>query len=321
MLTWIQRIVIDPVAHYTFMQHALLAAVMVGLTTAVLSCFMVVRRTVMLGDALSHVVVLGVVIGWLVAGYVGVFAGALVVGLIVGTAITYVERHSQVHFDAALGVIFSSTLALGLAIVSVVKPKGIDMAHILLGNILGVDSDALRLVYIGGAIVLTVVAVLFKALRLWSFDPEMARAMGLRTGALQYVFYALLSLTIVTALQTVGLVLVVAMVATPGSIALLLTDRLARMIGIAAVVGMTAGVVGMYASYYANVASGPSIVLVLSLLFVIAFLVAPRRGLLTTAWHRRRTVRIENAPEALHSSPPIAIPSAGKNPRGQRLPG
>lgn len=284
-------LLLDPLVEYEFMRLALAAAAVVGVTSSVLSCLLVVRHQSLLGDAISHAVLLGVVVGFLVGGQVGILPGALAVAVLAGLAITYVERHSPVKLDAVMGIVFTATFALGLALISVAQPRGIDLFHILFGDVLGVSPGDLALTAASGGLVLAVVIVGFRAFQLWSFDATLARAIGLPVGAMQYVFTALLSATVVASLQAVGLILVVAMLITPGATALLLTRRLATMMLVAAAIGLSSGVGGLYASYYLDVTSGPAIVVLVSVAFVLAFLLAPGRGVLAQRVERRRTAR------------------------------
>ena len=270
------ELLIEPVARYGFMQAGLVAATVVGVTCAVLSCLLVVRGQALLGDAISHAVLLGVVLGFLVGGEVGILAGAMLVAVLTGAAIAYVTQHAPFRADTSMGVLFTVTFALGLAIMSVVQPRGIDLFHVLFGNVLGVTTADLWLTGVSGGLVLLVVLVGFRAFQLWSFDPALARAMGMRTRAMEYLFTALLSAAIVAALQTVGLILVVAMLVIPGAAAAMLTSRLSTMMVVAAGVGLLSGVAGLYGSFHLDVASGPAIVLVAGACFAVAFLFAPR---------------------------------------------
>ena len=270
------ELLIEPVARYGFMQAGLVAATVVGVTCAVLSCLLVVRGQALLGDAISHAVLLGVVLGFLVGGEVGILAGAMLVAVLTGAAIAYVTQHAPFRADTSMGVLFTITFALGLAIMSVVQPRGIDLFHVLFGNVLGVTTSDLWLTGVSGGLVLLVVLVGFRAFQLWSFDPALARAMGMRTRAMEYLFTALLSAAIVAALQTVGLILVVAMLVIPGAAAAMLTSRLSTMMVVAAGVGLLSGVAGLYGSFHLDVASGPAIVLVAGACFAVAFLFAPR---------------------------------------------
>lgn len=284
-------LVADPLATYGFMRTGVAVAAIVGLTTAVLSCLLVVRRQSLLGDAISHSVLLGVALGWLAAGQVGLFWGALAAGTLTGLAVAYIERNSRIRLDAAMGIVFTTAFALGLAIISVARPRGIDLFHVLFGNVLGVTTADLWLTATSGGIVVGLVLLLFRDFRAWSFDPVMARALGVPTRFLHYLFTALLSAAIVASLQAVGLVLVIAMLVIPGATAYLLVERLATMTAVAAVLGLLAGIGGLYTSFYVDVASGPSMVLTASALFLVVFLAAPRRGLVVRALRRRRAGR------------------------------
>jgi ABC-type Mn2+/Zn2+ transport system permease subunit/Mn-dependent DtxR family transcriptional regulator len=298
----ILSLVLDPVIDYAFMRYGLAVVVVVGITSSVLSCLLVVRRQALMGDAISHSILLGVVLGWMVGQHAGIFWGALASGILSGVAITFVERNSRVKLDAAMGVFFTFAFALGLAIISVLRPTGIDLFHVLLGNVLGVGPDELILTSVCGGLVLATVFIFFKGFHLWSFDPQMARASGMPTGLLHYLFTALLSATIVAALQAVGLILVIAMLVTPGATAYLLSNRLAAMMAIAAAIGLMSGVGGLYGSYYLDVASGPAMVIVASVVFVAAFLFAPQQGVIARARAQARQRRASLDEDVLRTS-------------------
>ena len=280
-------LLVTPLLDYGFMRHALAVVVVVGVTSSVLSCLLVVRRQALMGDAISHSVLLGVVLGWMLGRHAGIFWGALASGILSGIAITYVERNSRVKLDAAMGVFFTFAFALGLAIISMVRPTGIDLFHVLFGNVLGVGREELALTALCGVLVLGTLCIFYRGFHLWSFDEQMARAAGVPTGLLHYLFTALLSATIVASLQAVGLILVIAMLVTPGATAYLLTNRLGSMMAVAAGLGLLASVGGLYASYYLDVASGPAMVIVVSVFFGVAFLFAPQQGVLARARARR----------------------------------
>ncbi len=284
----LEQIFVAPVREFGFMRDGLIVVVLIGLTASVLSCLLVVRRQALMGDAIAHSVLLGVALGWLVAREAGVLAGALIAGVLSGIAMTFIER-SGIKLDSAMGVVFTASFALGLAIISVVKPTGIDLFHVLLGNVLGVAAEEVIQTAVGCTLVLGVVLLLFRGLQFWSFDPLAAQVAGLPVATLHYVFTALLCATIVVSIQAVGLLLVIAMLITPGATALLLVKRLAPMMAVAAAIGVASGVGGLYGSYYLDVASGPAIVLAASALFLVTLLLAPRRGVLWRQWAQRRS--------------------------------
>lgn len=268
---------VDPVVQYGFFRLGLATAIVVGATCSVLSCFLVIRGQALLGDAISHSVLLGVAVGYLVAGDLGVLPGALVAAIGAGLAIAAIERHGDLRRDAAMGVVFTTLFALGLALISATRPRGIDLFHVLFGNVLGVTSRDLVLTAAASAIVLGGIALCYRALVAWSFDAEVAAVAGLSTGLLGYVFTALLSATIVAALRAVGIILVIAMLIIPGATAQLLTRRLAPMLGVAVTLGVIAAVGGLYGSWAVDVASGPAMVIVAATLFLLAFVARPRR--------------------------------------------
>jgi manganese/iron transport system permease protein len=292
-MSWVAEWVLGPM-QYAFMQRALLASVLVGAICAVLSCYLLVKRWALLGDAISHAVLPGVAIAYLLG--LPFFVGAVTTGVLTALGISAVERHTRIKEDSAMGIVFTGAFALGFVLVSRIRSKAVDLFHILFGNVLGVSDLDLWITGLTGAAVLAVVFLLYKELLLWTFDPVAAAAMGLPTGALHYTLMLLLSMTIVASLQTVGIVLVVAMLITPGAVAFLLTDRMSRMLGVAVAVGVVSTVSGLFLSYYLNVASGATMVLVASLLFAVAVLASPREGVLWE-WVRRRRLARERALE------------------------
>ena len=285
---------------YEFMQRALLTSVLVGVICAVMGSYLIVKRWALLGDAISHAVLPGVVIAYILG--IPYFAGAVVTGLATALGIGYVERNTRIKSDAAMGIMFIGAFAMGLALISRV-PGHIDVHHILFGNVLGVRDADLWLAAATGGLVLAVVALLYKELLMWSFDPTAAQVSGLPVRALHYLMMLLLSVTIVASMQAVGIVLVVAMLVTPASTAFLMTRRFNAMMGLAVVLGVAASVTGLYLSYYANVASGAAMVLVSTAMFMLAMLFSPQEGLVWQALQRRRRagrIQQEDALKALH---------------------
>lgn len=272
---------------YAFMQRALIAAVLVGLVCGVLGCYIVLRRMALIGDALSHAVLPGAAIAFML-GATDFFFGAAVAGVITAVLIGWVTANSRVKEDAAIGVVFTGAFALGIILITLIQSRSVDLFHMLFGNVLGVDDRHLWITAGITAVVLVTVALLYKELLLHAFDPIMAAAIGLPIRGLHYLVMLLLSLTVVASLQTVGLVLVVAMLITPASTAYLLTDRFGRMLGISATVGVASSVAGLYGSYYWNLSSGAAIVVVATLIFFVALLFAPKRGLVLRFWRTRR---------------------------------
>lgn len=269
------------------MVRALVAGVSVGITGAVIGSFLFVRRWSLLGDAISHAVLPGVAIAYLLAW--PYFVGALATALLTAVGIGFVERNTRIKSDAAMGILFIGAFAAGLAVLSRVR-SSVDVFHVLFGNVLGVSGADLLLTAGIGALVVTVVAALFKELELWAFDPLTAQVTGLPVGFLHYLLLVLLSATIVAALRAVGIVLALAMLITPPAAAYLLTRRFSGMIVLAAAIGALSALFGLYLSFYLDLASGPSMVLMATGAFVLALFLAPEQGLLARALQRRGAV-------------------------------
>jgi manganese/iron transport system permease protein len=272
---------------YAFMVRGLLAAIMVGIVCATVGTYMVLRGMAFLGDALAHAILPGVALGYLVSGGVRgpIFWWALGAGILTALGIGAVGKSAQVKEDTAIGIIFSGMFALGIAIISTMRGYAVDLSHFLFGNVLGVSWNDLWLTAAFGALVLLVVFALYKEFLLLSFDPILAATLRIPAEFLRYLLLVLIALTIVVSLQTVGVALMVAMLITPAATAYLVTRRLAPMMLLAALIGALSGIIGLYVSYYASVASGAAIVLVATAIFLATLVFAPRRGLL---WARDR---------------------------------
>jgi ABC-type Mn2+/Zn2+ transport system permease subunit len=270
---------------YPFMVRGLLASMMVGTLCAVVGTYVVLRGMAFFGDALAHAILPGVAIAYLLGA--NLFWGALGMGLVTALGIGYVSKRGQVKEDTAIGVIFAASFALGVALLSTVQGYSVDLTHILFGDVLGVSTTDLWLTAGLGLGVLLIVILLYKELLVISFDPILAATLRLPLLALDYLLLVLIALTIVVALQTVGVALMVAMLVTPAATAYLLTRRLWHMMVVGAVVGAVSSVAGLYLSFYVNVASGAAVVLVCTAFFVLAFLFAPSRGAVWT-WLRGR---------------------------------
>jgi manganese transport system permease protein len=268
-----------PLQH-EFMVKAILVSALVGLVCAVLSCYMTLKSWALMGDAVSHAVMPGVVIAYVLK--IPLAIGAFVFGVGSVIAIGFIKAQTRIKEDTVIGLVFTGFFALGLVLVSK-TPSGVDLTHILFGNVLGIsDPDIIQTVVIS-AITLVTIAIFRKDLLLFCFDPTHARSIGLNTGALHYTLLSLLSLTAVAGLQTVGIILVVAMLVTPGATAYLLTDRFDHMLLLAMASGVFSSVIGTYISYHIDGATGGCIVVVQTLLFVLAMIFAPKHGLLVRA--------------------------------------
>lgn len=268
---------------YAFMQRGLIAALLVGILCAVIGCYVVLRSMAFLGDALAHAVLPGVAIAYLLRGNLTV--GALVAAIVVALGISFISRRGAIKEDTAIGILFTAALALGVALISSIRTYAVDLSHILFGNVLGVSAVDLWLLAGIGVGVLLVILLAYKPFLLISFDPVLATTLRLRVGFYRSLLFVLLALTIVASLQTVGVGLVAAMLVTPAATAFLLARRLPTMMLLAAIIGALSGVIGLYLSYYLNLASGAVIVLTATVFFLLAYLFAPGRGLV---WEKLR---------------------------------
>lgn len=258
------------------MLKAILVSSAVGVVCALLSCFLVLKRWSLMGDAVSHSVLPGVVLAYVIG--IPFSIGAFIFGLGGVLGIGYIKQKVRLKDDAVIGIVYTTLFALGLVLVSKV-PSNIDLMHILFGYVLGIsDVDAWQTVGIA-AVVAGIVLVLRRSLLLYVFDPAHAQSIRLKVSFYHYLLLVLLALTVVAAVQTVGIILVIAMLITPGAIAHLLTDRFDRMLGIAAGVSVLACIVGAYSSYYFDVSTGGAMVMVLGSIFLLTLLLSPKYGL------------------------------------------
>jgi ABC-type Mn2+/Zn2+ transport system permease subunit len=271
------------------MQRGLAAAVLVGIVCAVMGTFVVLKGLAFIGDAVSHAAFPGLVVAYIVGA--PLYLGGAIAAVGTALAIGLVSRRSRLRFDTSVGVLFAGTFALGILLFSTIKNYVADLLGYLLGNVLGIGIGDLVQVAILGAIVLAIVIAIRKELLFATFDPLGAAASGLPVGALEYLLLALLGVTIVVSIQAVGIVMVVAMLVTPAATAQLLVIRFERLMILAAVLATVAAVSGLYLSFYLNLASGASIVLIETLLFLVALLLGPRTGLLSRWPARRETAQ------------------------------
>lgn len=263
---------------YGFFVRALAAVALVGAVCAVIGTFVILRGLAFMGDAISHAAFPGVVIAFLLRG--PYWLGGAVAAVATAIAIGFVSRRTRLRADTAIGVLFAGTFALGIFLYSTISGYVGDLFGFLVGNVLGISAlDLVALVALGG-LVLAVVALLWKELLYATFDPLGAAASGFRVELLEYLFLGLVALTIVVSLQAVGIILVVALLVTPPAAAQLLTVRFGRLMALAVGIGVSTAIVGLYLSFWLNVASGATIVLVQSLVFGTALLLGPRSGLL-----------------------------------------
>jgi ABC-type Mn2+/Zn2+ transport system permease subunit len=270
-----------------FMQHAFLAIIVVGIVCGVIGCFVVLRGMAFVGDAFAHAVFPGVVIAFLLGG--SIFIGALLAAVVVSLGIGWLTQTERLREDTAIGVMFAGAFALGIALISTTSSYTRDLTSFLLGNILGVSRDDLLLTAAIGAGVLAVLAIYRREMVLITFDRTLAASLGVHLWRYDQLFLVLLALAIVTALQTVGNILVLAMLVTPAATARLIADRLPRMLALSAAIGALSGVGGLYLSYYRNVASGAAVVLVATAVFFLVWATVNLAQPLRRAARRRTT--------------------------------
>lgn len=260
---------------YDFLQSALLTAVMVGIMSGIIGSFIILRGMSLMGDAISHAVLPGVAVAYMLG--INILLGASIFGVLAALLIGFVASRSKIKTDTSIGVVFSAFYALGFILISMAE-SSTNLHHILFGNILAVsDSDIMTTAVVLGLVILFVV-VFYKELLVTSFDETYARTYGLKVQVIHYALMLVLTLVTVSALQTVGIILVVAMLITPAATAFLWTDKLNIMLVLSAVVGMISAITGLYFSYTFNWASGPAIVIVAASLFALSFIFSPKQN-------------------------------------------
>lgn len=260
-----------------FMLKAIGVSALVGLVCSALSCYMTLKRWALMGDAVSHAVMPGVVLAYVLN--IPFAIGAFIFGVGSVMAIGFIKAQTRVKEDTVIGLVFTGFFALGLVMVSKIR-SSIDLMHILFGNVLGISNSDIIQTAIISVITLVTLAILRKDLVLFCFDPTHAKSIGINTAFLYYTLLSLLSLTAVAGLQTVGIILVVAMLVTPGATAYLLSDRFDTMMLIAIASGVFSSVMGTYISYHLDASTGGCIVVLQTLLFILAMIFAPKHGLL-----------------------------------------
>lgn len=274
---------ISDIQNYVFLQKALFTSIMVGIICGVIGCFIILRGMALMGDAISHAVLPGIAVSYMLG--INYIYGAVFTGLLTSVGIGFISQNSRVKNDSSIGIVFSSFFALGIILIAKAKST-IDLTSILFGNVLSVRSSDMWMTLVIGAIVLVIVILFYKELLVSTFDPTFAASYGLPNRIIHYVLMILLTLVTVASLQTVGVILVVAMLITPASTAYLLTNRLSVMIVLSAAFGAFSAIIGLYFSFEHNLSSGAVIVLVTTVLFLIAFVFSPKQGIF---W---RSVRI-----------------------------
>ncbi|WP_257350866.1 metal ABC transporter permease [Pseudalkalibacillus decolorationis] len=281
---------VDAIIQYEFLQKALITSVMVGIICGVIGCFIILRGMALMGDAISHAVLPGVAISYMLG--INFFFGAVASGVLTSIAIGFVSQNSRLKNDTSIGIMFTSAFAAGIILITFMK-SSTDLYHILFGNVLAVRPSDMWVTLGIGLLVITVVYFFYKELLVTSFDPTMASAYGLSTKLIHYLLMTMLTMVTVASLQTVGIVLVVAMLITPAATAYLLTDRLTLMIYLASGFGAVAAFIGLYFSFTYNLSSGATIVLVSTVMFIAVFLMSPKYGFIQRFIRSRKIRSLE----------------------------
>jgi len=281
MIDWLT----DPL-QYPFIQRAMLEIAIVGVLCGLVGCFVVLRGLAFIGDALAHAVFPGVVLSY-IAGR-SILIGAFIFGGLTALGIGILSRSRRVSEDTAIGVIFAAFFALGVVLISRQTGFRRDLGSLLFGSILGVSSTDVVVTAIIAAVVIVILFALLKEFTLVAFDVTLARSLGYPVFRLDILLLLLVSATIVVSLQTVGNILILALIVTPPAAARLLTDRLDLMLALSALIGVASGIGGLYISYHAGSAAGATIVLTATACFLAALILAPNHGLVSGELQRRR---------------------------------
>ncbi|XOQ37850.1 MAG: Membrane protein [Lactococcus sp.] len=267
---------LSALGQYNFLQAALITSILVGVMSGVIGSFIILRGLSLMGDAISHAVLPGVAVAYMLG--INLLLGASIFGILAAMLIGYVASHSKLKNDTAIGIVFSAFYALGFVLISLAESSS-NLHHILFGNVLAVsDRDLITTTCVLIAVILFIV-IFYKELLITSFDETFARTYGVRTQMVHYALMLMLTLVTVSSLQTVGIILVVAMLITPAATAFLWTNKLHWMLVDSAIFGALASLIGLFLSYTLNWSSGPAIVLVAAFIFGVSFIFSPKQGL------------------------------------------
>ena len=271
------NLLIEPLS-YEFMRNAITIGILTGILCPVVGSYLIVQRMALLGDVIAHCVLPGLSISFFLG--IDILIGAFASGITSAFIIAWIRSQSRVKVDAAMALTFSSFFALGVVLITVLRNK-IDLDSFLFGDILGVTTTDIYRTLTIALLILCVIRVFYKELLFYTFDQTGAKALGLPVDTIYFGFMAVITLTIIASMQAVGVILVIALLVGPALTAYLLVKELHHMMIVGAVIGAIASVIGVYISYYNNLPSGPSIVLVSTTLFLVAFLFSPTQGILT----------------------------------------
>lgn len=279
---------INDLMNYEFLQRAFVTSVIVGIICGIIGSFIILRGMALMGDAISHAILPGVAISYMLG--INYFYGAVFFGILTAVGIGVVSQHSRIKNDASIGIVFTAFFALGIILIGKAQ-TATDLTQILFGNVLAVRSSDMIITIIIGIIIIMCVVIFYKELLVSTFDETLAASYGLPTKWIHYGIMLLLTLATVASLQTVGVVLVVAMLITPASTAYLLTNRFSVMIVLSSFFGALSSVIGLYISFQYNLSSGAVIVIAATIIFIIVFIFSPKQGVLFKAL-RTRKIRV-----------------------------
>jgi ABC-type Mn2+/Zn2+ transport system permease subunit/Mn-dependent DtxR family transcriptional regulator len=281
---------------YEFATRALMASAMVGLMCGVLGCFIVLKNMSLIGDALSHAILPGVVLGFMVAGYslIGFFTGSVLAGLAAAIFITWIQRNVKTQEDAAIGIVFTSMFALGvMGISNLTRKEGVhlDLKDFLFGNVLGISDLDLWMTFLVMSFTIICVVAFYRYFFITTFESVVAKTLGISTGVMHYFLMLLLSFAVVASLQSVGVILVVAMLITPASTAYLLTHRLRVMVALAGLIGVLSTTLGLLLAIAFETTPGPAMTVVATIFYLLAVFFSPQRGLVSQYFKRQQRQR------------------------------
>ncbi|HZW81849.1 MAG TPA: metal ABC transporter permease [Candidatus Deferrimicrobium sp.] len=271
---------IEPL-QYAFMQRALVGTAAIGILCAVLGTFVVLRKIAFIGEGLAHGSLAGLAIGYLLHANLYIAGNLYTAGL--AMLIGYLNEKAKVSFDTAIGIIFSTSMALGVALISRMKFYTTDLTGYLFGSVLSITDADLLLILSGTLVILGLIMVFYKELVFCSFDSEMAEVAGVPRAFLHYLLLLMIATAVVIASQTLGIILVTALLVTPAAGAYQLTNKLGPMLALSASISLLSSLIGLFASYYLNVASGASIALTAAMLFIVSYIISPKRKPLRTS--------------------------------------
>ena len=279
---------INDLLNYPHLARAAMTAVVIGVVSGVVGSLIILRGLSLMGDAISHAVMPGIAVSFFFGA--NIFIGALVSGLLAAAGIGFVNSNSRLKRDTSIGIVFTAFLAAGVLLLARTE-SSVSLQSILFGDVLATSSADMWQAMVIAVVIITLVALFYKQLQITTMDAEIAKAYGFPTRAINYAVLIALAVVTVSAVQTVGVILVVAMLVTPAATAFLLSKKFSTMMWLAAIFGMLSSIAGMYFSYTFALQSGPAIVLVAFSLFVLAFFFSPNQGFIWTQVHRIRERR------------------------------